>query len=309
MSTERDSKPTYQVILQGRSFCDLIFRGLESMPRLGEDIDSQDFDITPGGGFNVAFGLHRLGVRVGWATDFGTDLFSQFVLQQARVAGLDPAFFRQHPYPVCNFSAVLSYPTDRAFVSYRERVEPQPLTPLIVTHHPTFLMFMQLKHDATFRDVARAAQQCGVSILMDGQAAGSTLEDPNVRKTLQAIQVLTLNASEACQLTGMSSVPQALTALSAFTPTVVIKMGAEGAVAQSGGKSVYVPALKVEVIDTTGAGDCFNSGFLYATLRGYSLRDCVRCGNICGGNAVSSPGSRAALEASELERQRQVTPE
>jgi len=85
------------------------------------------------------------------------------------------------------------------------------------------------------------------------------------------------------QLTGAATVEQALARLAELTPLVIVKRGAEGAIAGLDGGVVQVPAIPVEVVDTTGAGDCFNAGFLYGYLRGASLETCLRAGNICGG--------------------------
>jgi len=306
---EQVSSLHYQVIVEGPYSCDLIFADLNTFPRLGHEVFSTHFDITPGAAYNVAFGLHRLGVRVGWAADFGNDFFSQFVLNRAQDAGLDTSLFRQHPIPIRTVTSAFSFQADRAFVTYMDRIEPTSLIPLIETYRPPFLMFMHLKHDAAFHETARIAHQRGVAILMDCQETSLTLADPRVGVAVQAIDIFAANASEACQLTGAASVTEALARLSQLTPTVVIKMGTDGALAQRGDESVRVPALKVEVVDTTGAGDCFNCGFLYGLLRGYSLRECVRCGNICGGLAVTAPGSQALPDAAELERRLKDYPE
>lgn len=303
------SAPRYQVIVEGEYFCDLIFAGLSTFPRLGHEVFGTHFDITPGAAYNVAFGLHRLGVRAGWLTDFGNDFFSQFVLNHARDAGLDSSLFREHPFPIRNVSSAFSLQADRGFVTYREPFEPPSLVPLVETYRPPFLIFMHLKYDAAFQAVAQIAHQCGVSILMDCQETSLTLADPRVTAALQAVDIFAANASEACQLTGTASATEAMARLSPLTPTVVIKTGADGALAQRGNESVRVRALKVKVVDTTAAGDCFNCGFLYGMLRGYALRECVRCGNICGGLAVTAPGSQALPEAAELEERRKNYPE
>ena len=65
----------FDVIVFGDYFCDLIFTGLPHMPAPGEEVYSRAFDVQPGGSFNAACAMHRLGLNVGWACDFGNDLF------------------------------------------------------------------------------------------------------------------------------------------------------------------------------------------------------------------------------------------
>jgi sugar/nucleoside kinase (ribokinase family) len=83
-------------------------------------------------------------------------------------------------------------------------------------------------------------------------------------------------------------------------------MGAQGVVACRQGQLTYCPALPIkEVVDTTGAGDAFNAGFIYGTLKGYSFTDALRCGTICGGLSTTAlTGTAAVPTADELEQLR-----
>src|SRR5205085_6102624 len=109
------------------------------------------------------------------------------------------------------------------------------------------------------------------------------------------------NASEALQLTGAATVEAALAQLAELTPLAIVKRGAQGAIAQAGQHMGRAPAIGVDVFDTTGAGDCFNAGFLYGHLRGLPLEDCLRCGNICGGLSTTARGGAAAPSAAQVE--------
>ena len=82
---------------------------------------------------------------------------------------------------------------------------------------------------------------------------------------------------------------------------MVVKRGAQGALARVGDVTLRSPALAVEVCDTTGAGDCFNAGFLYGYLTGHHLAGCLQRGNICGGLATVSRGNSAMPDAAQVE--------
>jgi sugar/nucleoside kinase (ribokinase family) len=122
-----------------------------------------------------------------------------------------------------------------------------------------------------------------------------------VSEAVARVDVFGPNESEALRLTGASTVEAALEQLGELAPVVVIKCGARGALARAGGQTWGSPALPVEVRDTTGAGDCFNAGFLYGHLSGHDLAGCLRCGNICGGLATVSRGNGALPTAAEVE--------
>jgi len=64
----------------------------------------------------------------------------------------------------------------------------------------------------------------------------------------------------------------------------------------------HQPAFAVKVVDTTGAGDCFNAGFLYGYVKGLPLDACLRYGNICGGLSTTRRGCQAAPTAREIEQ-------
>src|SRR5829696_7285229 len=89
----------FDVLLVGDYWYDLIYTDLPRLPELGRELYAGGFDNVAGGPFNYAVALHRLGVRVGWAADFGNDLFSRMVLEAARNEGLDAALFQHHDRP------------------------------------------------------------------------------------------------------------------------------------------------------------------------------------------------------------------
>src|SRR5689334_21512110 len=94
----------YDVLLPDGYFLDLIFTGLPDLPHLGADLFGTGFDMVPGAVFYTALALHRLGLRTGWACDFGDDFCSQRVIEAARQEGMDETLFRQHARPLRRIS-------------------------------------------------------------------------------------------------------------------------------------------------------------------------------------------------------------
>src|SRR4030042_6321222 len=108
----------FDVIVVGNYSVDLIFTGMSEFPQLGKDVVSTEFKMTPGEAFISAVSIHRLGIKVGWAADFGNDDFSQFALRCAREEGLNEALFAFHDQPYRRISVAATYPNDRAFITY-----------------------------------------------------------------------------------------------------------------------------------------------------------------------------------------------
>ncbi len=289
-----------EVLVAGAYFADLVFQDLSGHVRPGAEVFAGGFDLLPGGAFTLAMAMHRLGHDVVWATDFGTDLFSQRVLSRAREEGLDETGFRHHPIELRSVTVALSSPGDRAMVSYQDPVSVQPLAVLLYEHRPRILMLPKLRCGAEVEAALRAGQ-LGTEVFVDCQDVPCTLDTPMVREVLAQVDVFAPNAGEALRLTGTSTVGDALEVLAGLVGTVVVKRGGAGAAAVQEGKRYDVAAVPVDVLDTTGAGDCFNAGFVHARLAGWQLPDCLAAGVACGAAAVTGPGSSAAPDLAGLQ--------
>jgi sugar/nucleoside kinase (ribokinase family) len=297
---------SYDFLVFGEYCCDLIVTGLPELPRLGADIFGSGMGIEVGAAFNTVRALHRLGVRVGWAAQFGSDLFSQFALEQVRAEGVDTRLLVHVDRPLRSISLSFSFTHERGFISYTDPVEPLDRVRIIRENPARCVLFTGLEYGEGLLAAVGAAHQVGAIAAMDCQHATATLETPGVAAALQAVDLFLPNAGEAMQLTGAASPVEALRILARHSPQVVVKQGAQGALAGAGDELLCAEAIPVEeVIDTTGAGDCFNAGFLRSYLRGDDLLTCLRYGNICGGLAITAHAACAtptACQAEELFR-------
>ena len=279
------------VLLPCASFCDLVFTGLPDMPKLGDEVYSHDFKILPGAGFIPAAALTRLGMNVGWASDFGNDFFSRYVLEEAGRQNLNPALFRKHDRPLQAVSVSFSFAHDRAFLSYMDPLPVLDLATLVSAHPARCLLLMGLHHDPGIPRIVETAHAQGSIVFMDGQGNDSLyLDDPHVEAALRSVDIFAPNRKEALNLTREKTPEAALARLAELTRTVLIKLGADGVLASHDGRVVHMPGIAVDVVDTTGAGDNFDCGFVYGLLNGYSLEDCLRSGNYCGGRSTTAHG-------------------
>ena len=296
VSELQPARSGFEVLVWGVYFCDLIYTDLEEFPRLGLEVYSKEFEFHPGGCYTTVLALKRLGVRVGWACDFGNDFFSSLVLEQARKEGFDESLFRHHALPVRRVTSAISFPQDRAFLSYMDPVYPPEAAPILRGVQAEWLLLSHLHYGMECLPIFEAARAAGMKIFMDCQSIVTSLEEaPEIERALGTVDIFSPNEAEALRLTGEKNVEAALAKLAELTPVVIIKLGGGGAAARCGRETIYSPAVAVEkVIDTTGAGDCFDAGYLYAALKGYDLEDCLRIANICGGLSVQSAGGQGA---------------
>ncbi|QIG52256.1 carbohydrate kinase family protein [Nordella sp. HKS 07] len=276
----------------GEYYFDLIFRGLPEVPRIGIDLWAKEFDWVPGGSFSTALALTRLGTQAGWWCAFGNDVFSRMVVDEARREGIDDGLFTHLDRPLRRVSSAFSFAHDRGFISYSEAPEPQPTADDLKRIRPRVLLLQGFSLDAKRLALIEAARAEGIIVCSDCQHIELTLDDPQLVAALRCIDVFLPNATEAQVLTGKKDIEANLAVLAQYCPTVVIKCGAEGAVVMHQGTRHRVPALPVEVVDTTGAGDSFNAGFVHGLLTEPDIAAAVEIGVICGSLAVTGYGGR-----------------
>lgn len=282
----------YDVLVFGDYFLDLIFTGLSQFPALGKEVFASGFDMLPGGAYNATVAMHRLGLRVGWAADFGDDDFSRFVLARAGAEGLDDAFFVRHRDPLRRLTVSASYPEDRAFITY---MDPDPVVPAamraLAVAGARAVYVAGIYHGKLFDAGLLLARSKGMKLVMDGNSGDEvTLRVASVHKAISGADLFIPNADEARRLTGEHDLAAAIRVLAELGPLVIVKDGANGAYACVDGEIVHAPAIPVTPLDTTGAGDCFNAGFVKAWLDGRPIGECLRWGNIVGGLSTAMRG-------------------
>jgi sugar/nucleoside kinase (ribokinase family) len=113
-------------------------------------------------------------------------------------------------------------------------------------------------------------------------------------RLLSVTNVFLPNETEAKSLAGTRDVDEAAKKLHSKVETLVIKLGDAGALGVRGGEVIKVPSLPVNVIDTVGAGDSFDAGFLYGYLQGWSLEKSLRVAAICGALSTRKAGGTTA---------------
>jgi sugar/nucleoside kinase (ribokinase family) len=273
-------------------FLDLVFTGLPKLPELGQEVFGTGFSMLPGGGFNSVVAMHRLGLRVAWVGDFGNDEFSRLALEAAEAEGIDTSLCVRHPQPLRRVTVAVSYPQDRAFISY---CDPEPQVPAAFRALPSAsseaVFLGGLVWGKAFDAGLALVRARRMKVVMDGNGAEkASLVSPAVRRALSSVDVFMPNTREAQHLSGESDLDATLAALGRICRLPVVKAGAQGSYAFDHGDIIHVPAIPVRPVDTTGAGDCFNAGFLKAWLEGRDVEECLRWGNAVGGLSTMALG-------------------
>ncbi|MBI5669067.1 MAG: carbohydrate kinase family protein [Chloroflexi bacterium] len=289
----------YDIIQLGDYCFDQIFSGMPEFPCLGREIFATELITTGGGMFITAAALTRLGARVGWPGCFGNDSYSQFVYDLAGREGIDLTLARILDRPYRLVTTSVPFQGERAFISYADSScddMPEYWQHTLEECEYSHLHIGWMMPDDELRPLVEQAHRKGATVSMDCQDGHHLRQPPICRETLAKVDIFMPNAREALIITEASNVEAAVRQLNQHVRMVVVKDGANGAWIGSEGNVIHAPAICAgPVVDTTGAGDCFNAGFLFGYIvEKAPLEVCARYGNICGGLSVTAIGGATA---------------
>lgn len=146
------------------------------------------------------------------------------------------------------------------------------------------------------------AHELGLTVSLDTNYDPAETWDGGIQQALKRADVFLPNETECCAIAGVSDVKQALAVLLERVPLVAVKQGAKGAMGRTAGPAgqvFQVESLPVEVMDTVGAGDTFDAGFLYGYLCGWDLERSLRLAVVCGSLSTRQAGGTTAQPALE----------
>jgi sugar/nucleoside kinase (ribokinase family) len=287
----------FDLLVLGDANPDLILTG-DVEPAFGQvERLVEDARLTVGGsGAIVACGAARLVSRVALCGVVGDDPFGRFLRDELVARGVDVAGLivdRRRPTGV---TVVLARVDDRAILTHAgtigdlhvERIDPALLEAARHVHVSSFFLQRRLAGElGALFDRIRAR---GATTSLDPNWDPTERWDAGLRDALPSIDVFLPNANEAMRIAGADRLEDAVTTLASQTALVVVKDGADGAVAATSDRIVRAPSAPVEVVDTTGSGDSFDAGFLASWLAGDPLERSLAIANACGALSARALG-------------------
>jgi sugar/nucleoside kinase (ribokinase family) len=140
----------------------------------------------------------------------------------------------------------------------------------------------------------------GLTLSLDTNDDPEDRWDGVLEQLLPYLDLLLPNEDEARRIARRDSIEEALDVLSARVPLIAVKCGSKGALVQEGVRRFTVPGVSVQPVDTIGAGDSFDAGFLAAWLGGATAEQSAQAGNITGALSTQRPGGTEAFRDREL---------
>lgn len=245
-----------------------------------------------------ACGAARLGLRVAFIGVCGNDVFGRFMLDEMEKRHVDVSnvIIREGQ---TGLSVILVSGADRAILTHTGLIDSLSVTdiPDALLHQAQHLhvasYFLQRNLQPGLPVLFRRAHNLGLTTSLD------TNYDPSEAwfgfdKLLSVTDVFLPNEKEATSLSGESTLDLAADSLAQRVGTLAVKLGSEGAIGIHASQKVRVPSIQVKVVDTVGAGDSFNAGFLYGYLHKWDLAQALRLGCVCGALSTQKAGGTAA---------------
>jgi sugar/nucleoside kinase (ribokinase family) len=291
--------PFFDILVAGEINPDLILTGdvKPEYDQVEKLVDSAALTIGSSSAI-FACGAARLGLKVAFVGVCGDDVFGRFMLDemQKRHVDVSNVIVREGQ---TGLSVILVSGADRAILTHNGliaalKASDIPDTILRQTRHlHVASYFLQTSLQPGLFGLFQRARQLGLTTSLD------TNYDPSekwigVNELLSVTNVFLPNKKEAISLAGTRDVEFAAHKLGQRVETLAVKLGAEGAIGVHASQKVKVASIPVKVVDTVGAGDSFNAGFLYGYLHKWELTKSLRLACVCGALSTQKAGGTDA---------------
>jgi sugar/nucleoside kinase (ribokinase family) len=290
-----------KILIAGELNLDLILQNYRSFPALGREVLVEDVTLTMGSASAIcACGIAKLGNPVTFVGKVGADSWGELCKSKLAASGVDISRIMVDPALKTGITVSITSPTDRALVTYSgastalaaSDFTPESFRGFQHLHVSSFFIQQGLRPGV--KQLMGMASECGLTTSLDPGYDPDEKWGRDLLEALSEVDIFFPNENELEGVTGLGDRERALRSVANGRTITVAKLGTDGCMALESGKILAVPAFPVQSVDTTGAGDSFNAGFLHAWLRGAPLRDAMTFAAACGALSTLSSGGTSA---------------
>jgi sugar/nucleoside kinase (ribokinase family) len=298
--------PRFDVTIAGELNLDLILYGLpEQLPPERELLADRMMLTLGGSSAIVAHNLAALGSRVGFQSRIGDDPLGQIGLDRLQQGGVDVSLVRRIPHATATgLSVILHHDAWRNILTYSGTIAELSWDDLDLEyladsrHFHLSSFYLQRGLLPRVAELFQLMKSKGLTISLDTNDDPDDRWEGGLHDVLRYVDVFLPNEREACKAAGIDDsddLDAATRKLAELVPLVVVKLGSKGAMAVRGSERVLSAPQKVDPVDTVGAGDSFDAGFLHQYIRGANLEACLASGNRAGALSTTRPGGTEAF--------------
>jgi sugar/nucleoside kinase (ribokinase family) len=297
----------FDVTIAGELNLDLILYGLPERLEPERELLADRMMLTLGSSSAiVAHNLSSLGSRVGFQSRIGDDPLGRISLERLRESGVDVSKVRVVPgATTTGLTVILHHAQWRNILTYAGTIaeltwDDLDLEYLADSRHFHFSSYyLQKSLRPRVAELFRYLKSKGLTISLDTNDDPDDRWEGGLHQLLPHVDVFLPNEREACKAAGTENMEEAIAKLAKLVPLLVVKLGRKGALARKGAERFTAEAKEVVPVDSVGAGDSFDAGFLHEYLRGSDLAKCLASGNAAGALSTTRPGGTEAFRDRE----------
>lgn len=286
----------FDILVAGEINPDLILHG-DVIPVFGQVeklVDAAEMTIGSSSAI-FACGAARLGLKVAFIGHCGNDLFGHFMLEEMRKREINVDNVIQSDAGSTGISVILNQKADRAILTFMgmmadltaEDISDELLANSRHLHIASYFLQNKLRPDLP--KLFQRAHAHGLSTSLDSNY-DPTEKWTGLAEVLPHCDVFLPNEREALSIVGTTDLQSAGQQLATQAGIVAIKLGADGAMAFQQGLAWRAATLPVEIVDTVGAGDSFDAGFIYGHLNDWPMEKSLRLACVCGAFSTQKSG-------------------
>lgn len=294
-------KATQDVFLKSaEAFTEFEHKGVkyEQLP-VGQKLDLDDVIFSTGGNVtNAAVTFARQGLHSKYAWCIGDDAPSETILQSLDREGVDTGHVHQSEHFKASYSVILMLSGgERTILNYKGTMPTakSPELDLSIIDEGQWIYISSLGDMELLERIIERAAENGVKVMLN--PAGVELKEADKLKgLLEDVEVLAVNKEEAQMLVHGETSEELVRHLTHYVPVAIVSDGPNGVVATDSKTIVSAGMYEdVPVIDRTGAGDAFGSGFLSAYAQGQSLKDSIVFASANSTSVVQHIGAKEGI--------------
>ncbi|MBV2245998.1 MAG: carbohydrate kinase family protein [Lentimicrobium sp.] len=297
-------KKLYDVLVVGELNVDLILDKIEKFPEVGKEVIARKMTLTLGSSSAIfASNIASLGARVAFIGKIGKDKFGDIVMESLQGKKVDVTMVKMDENIGTGATVVLNVDEDRANTTYPGAMEHMTIdditeSDLEKARHLHFSSyFLQPGMWGSLGELFRKAKRLGLTTSFDMQWDPMETWELDIADVLPHVDVFLPNEKELMFLTGEDELEDAMNSIKAWTNILVVKRGNKGSIVCHKDQLSDMPSfLNSQVVDSIGAGDSFNAGFIFNFIKGCSIEECQKFGNLTGAVSTTAAGGTRAFE-------------
>ena len=297
----------YDVIVVGELNVDLLLNEIAELPSVGKEILAQKMNLSLGSSAAIfACNLSTLGTKVAFIGNVGKDYFGSFCIDSLKEKNVATTFLNTDNEIGTGITVVMNYDEDRAMLTYQGAMKTFSIDQINLDniksarhlHFSSYFLQPGLAPDIL--KLFKKAKESGLTVSFDPQWDPDETWDLDMKVILPYVDIFLPNKKEFMALARSDDWEKSLFELEEYSNIIVIKDGNNGSYVFHDKKiKPCDPFLNNQVVDSIGAGDSFNAGFIYQFINDKSIDKCQEYANLVGAVSTTAEGGTGAFRNKE----------